>query len=633
MDDVFEMFGSFILSRRDSLDERIDLLIPSVPDGMALEGLLGPEGIKDGALTEVRIRSISDFRKMTPRNLIMELPRLSRREIAKILGECMRAVSLGASAPAFSVDDPLVAWIAELDHEWRRILLHELCPDESQRNVHRGAMQSSMPGRMQEVSEDIRQQFENDVAESSDLAAVTEDFDHAVAAPVLRGSLVNRLPWLEKVVPGSEANSLSVLSILRKVSVDGEWIYRGDLHQERRLTLEALGIELDEVMSVDVSRRILSRQGRDGADLDSWLQYCGLVNVNGQLSFHESGVDDRASGDKSPAGTSLEGNCESSAREPDLNSFAEEARASAGANANPAHGRLSDIRTWARQNGYEVADRGRIPQVIREAYDAAVDASQSSAHQEDLAASFGAVRKGHSSLLSELDSLASMLSRDDSGVTLGSLLEGGEQLPAHAQEIVYRILGAKLSGNSWVVDATSAIEINTIDGEDGEAGCENPRRGTLKGRAWDVLKEANHPLSFALLVSRMGGVVNERSLRVQLGPDPRFTRSDIDSWALAEWNLRPYTSVRELVEEEIDKAGGSVSSEQLVHDLMQTFSIRESTVRQVISSPPFTARGGSVRRLSDSVQGEDQYGAPVQQEKVVGENVGGELARDLGLDF
>ncbi|MFD4226758.1 histone-like nucleoid-structuring protein Lsr2 [Streptomyces sp. NPDC058545] len=633
MDDVFEMFGSFILSRRESLDERIGLLIPSVPDGMALEGLLGLEGIRDGALTGVRIPSISDLRKMTPRNLIMELPRLSRREIAKILGECMRAASLGTSAPAFSVDDPLVAWIADLDRGGRRILLHELCADELQRIVHRGAAQSLTPGRMQELSEVIRQQFENAVAESSDLAAVTENFDHAVAAPVLRGSLVNRLPWLEKVVPGSEINSLSVLSILRGVSVDGEWIYRGDLYQERRLTLEALGIEPDEVMSVDVSRRILSRQGRDGVNLDSWLDYCGLTNVNGQLSLRKSEVDDRASWDQPPAGNSLEGNGESSAREPGLNTFAGEVRASAEVNVNQAHGRVSDIRTWARQNGYEVADRGRIPQVIREAYDAAVDVSRSSAPQQALVASSGVVREGHSSLLSELDSLASTLSRDDSGVTLGTILEGREQLSAHAQEIVYRILGAKLSGNSWVVDATSATEINTIDGEDGEAGCESPRRGTLKSRAWDILKETNHPLSFALLVSRMGGGVNERSLRVQLGPDPRFTRSDIDSWALAEWNLRPYTSVRELVEEEIDKAGGSVASEQLVHDLMQAFSIKESTLRQVISSHPFTARGGSVRRLSDSVQGEDEYRASGQQERVAGETVGGELARDLGLDF
>jgi hypothetical protein len=29
-----------------------------------------------------------------------------------------------------------------------------------------------------------------------------------------------------------------------------------------------------------------------------------------------------------------------------------------------------DVREWAQQNGYEVPDRGRIPQDVREAYDA-----------------------------------------------------------------------------------------------------------------------------------------------------------------------------------------------------------------------------------------------------------------------
>ncbi len=31
----------------------------------------------------------------------------------------------------------------------------------------------------------------------------------------------------------------------------------------------------------------------------------------------------------------------------------------------------SDIRTWARDNGYEVSDRGRVPAEIRAAYEAA----------------------------------------------------------------------------------------------------------------------------------------------------------------------------------------------------------------------------------------------------------------------
>lgn len=630
MDDVFELFGFIILSRRDLLDERIGSLISAVPDGVAVEGLLGPEAYGDSALSEVRIPDIGYFRKMTPRNLIMELPRLSRWTVAKILGKCMRAAALGVGAPAYSVgEEALVKWIDDLDNRERSILLYELCADEPQTIAHLAAAQRSILGHKQELLEVITHRFEDAVAESSDLAAATEYFDRAVAVPVLRGSLVSWLPWLEELVPGSEASFLSVLSILRGVGVDGEWIHRGDLHQERRLTLESLGIDTGEVMSIDVSRRILGRHGRDAVDLDSWLDYCGLSNINGQLSLRASEADDRASMDQYPEKNPPEVNGALFAQEPDFSGFTGAVQDSAESGEKQAHGG-ADIRTWARQNGYEVADRGRIPEVIREAYAAAMVASRSSTSQEPVVAPAGGIRGERNSLLRELESLASTISRDGRGATLGSILEGREQLSAHAQEIVYRILGAKLSDNGWVVDATSAIEINTIDGE---SSWGSSKRGTLKGRAWDILKEANHPLSFALLVSRMGGGVNERSLRVQLGPDPRFTRNDIDSWALAEWNLRPYTSVRELVEEEIDKGGGSVASEQLIHDLMQAFSIKESTLRQVMSSHPFTARGGSVRRLSDSVQGEDEYRASGQQERVAGESVGGELARDLGLDF
>ncbi|HET9691790.1 MAG TPA: Lsr2 family protein [Acidimicrobiales bacterium] len=39
--------------------------------------------------------------------------------------------------------------------------------------------------------------------------------------------------------------------------------------------------------------------------------------------------------------------------------------------ARPARQDLSAVREWARENGYEVSARGRIPTEIREAYEAA----------------------------------------------------------------------------------------------------------------------------------------------------------------------------------------------------------------------------------------------------------------------
>lgn len=47
-------------------------------------------------------------------------------------------------------------------------------------------------------------------------------------------------------------------------------------------------------------------------------------------------------------------------------------RARAGrASSGPRRGDLDDVRTWARANGYTVADRGRIKLSVLDAYDAA----------------------------------------------------------------------------------------------------------------------------------------------------------------------------------------------------------------------------------------------------------------------
>lgn len=39
--------------------------------------------------------------------------------------------------------------------------------------------------------------------------------------------------------------------------------------------------------------------------------------------------------------------------------------------AGPASGGTSDIRGWARNNGFQISERGRIPAEVRRAYDAA----------------------------------------------------------------------------------------------------------------------------------------------------------------------------------------------------------------------------------------------------------------------
>ncbi len=46
-------------------------------------------------------------------------------------------------------------------------------------------------------------------------------------------------------------------------------------------------------------------------------------------------------------------------------------RSAAGSGAGSGGPAAREVREWARENGHEVPDRGRIPAAVREAYDAA----------------------------------------------------------------------------------------------------------------------------------------------------------------------------------------------------------------------------------------------------------------------
>lgn len=46
-------------------------------------------------------------------------------------------------------------------------------------------------------------------------------------------------------------------------------------------------------------------------------------------------------------------------------------RARRAAGTGASKGNLKDVREWARDNGHEVSERGRIPASVQEAYDAA----------------------------------------------------------------------------------------------------------------------------------------------------------------------------------------------------------------------------------------------------------------------
>lgn len=114
-----------------------------------------------------------------------------------------------------------------------------------------------------------------------------------------------------------------------------------------------------------------------------------------------------------------------------------------------------------------------------------------------------------------------------------------------------------------------------------------------------LLRKVDRPLALDELKSRTRISIGSNYLRQRINADPRFSRSQKDEWALAEWGLPVYKPLKELVSDMLDEHGGAVDADQVVRVLRRDFAIKETSLRQVMSSSPFAARGGVVRRLTD----------------------------------
>ncbi|MBK3562564.1 histone-like nucleoid-structuring protein Lsr2 [Streptomyces sp. MBT62] len=436
-----------------------------------------------------------------------------------------------------------------------------------------------------------------------------------------------------------------LLSALLRISISGDGstqpdvpretgkVHDQDLHRERSFAIEMLGLEADEVMSVNVAHRILAEQGVAVDDLNSWLDCCGISVGNGQLQLaaqnekqharsevtaHEDHSEPMGGGDRiASSATDLE-----SANPDEFDDIQ---------NVTRAHAGNQEIRSWARRHGYVVGDRGRIPSIVHNAYIQAMGRTRPLGDVEHNPASQGQDdRVAHEQVAALLDDLAVALGGSSEGITLGAVLSGELPLSAHAADTVRSILAAKLEVNGWAIDAIPVPNTSNLDARsDGSVS----RRATLKDRAWNVLQKTDHPLTSPSLASRMGEGVNERSLKVQLANDSRFVRSDVDSWALSDWGLRRYTGIQNLIAEEIDKAGGSALAEEVVKNLTREFTVKNTSIRQMMCAYPFVVQNGIVRRATDAERPQEGPKLSDQLTSEAGHSAHIDLAKDLGLDF
>ncbi|MFD7641821.1 hypothetical protein ACFV4P_14330 [Kitasatospora sp. NPDC059795] len=123
-----------------------------------------------------------------------------------------------------------------------------------------------------------------------------------------------------------------------------------------------------------------------------------------------------------------------------------------------------------------------------------------------------------------------------------------------------------------------------------------------------VLAAEGRPLSTAELKERTEMVIQLPYLKQKLDADPRFQRAAKDQWALSEWGMPVYKPMKELVADLVDQHDGAVEADEVVRLLVRDFGVKESSLRQVMSTPPFSVRDGQVRRLADIRK--EQVGGP-----------------------
>ncbi|MFC8205481.1 hypothetical protein [[Kitasatospora] papulosa] len=492
--------------------------------------------------------------------------------------------------------------------------------------------------------------FYHDAAAQSAVTAADKELD----VPTEWQDLISRHPWL--AVPVSDHHSITALQLLLGLrwhdALHSTWLFDDQIDDCVAATLEALQLEPQQVMTLTTARRCLS-QSRAPApteepQLQRWLAYCGLhcqstqhgwtvclhptyaVTFNDQsrvgaqienetphyslslshaisrlselLHAHHNDATERTVGEILAGADQAQGELGQLARAirdavaaaPGTWTLGTGTRRPALRPATPQHDTATatamrstlDSRTrlaWlhrladdlhhlqtTRQHTASPHHSGTSPSDAPPATDNEARALWLRTLQEDTYAVLLAVRTAMPTA-----EIAARLQRKVRLRTLRDVLGGDPQVMAVGQD-------------SWTLALLPPEE----------AGA-HPNANPQLNSAVVALTSADRPLSTAELKGRARLGIQSAYLKQKLDADPRFQRSTKDNWALTGWGLPVYKPMKELVGDMIDRNGGAISAEDVIRQLLRDFGIKEASLRQVMSSPPFTARGGVVRRLAE----------------------------------
>lgn len=456
---------------------------------------------------------------------------------------------------------------------------------------------------------DLPQSLQDVLEDDATLRRAVTDIEREIAYPIAEDDLTSRYAWLTEEV--TDDGGLKVLDLLCGLLWPGArsdgWVFDGDIEREHQKTLAALDMEPGETVTLGAAARLLRvagvRVGSERSQLRKWLARSGLL-----VSTHQA---------MSPRCLDSDGN----------NSDASQVlivRSSAGDNEQLLDACTLPFPTVADPL-WEALTRLRTMYV-----------------EQGIVASLGTFLLKANHLQGELRQLAHQVSGahvgEDGQWRLG-VSEAENPFPTTNQmehsspsspDLVPITPSPTVGEIPVSVDHTTQTAACSSSSEPGTSDDANvlPRGGMVMDAMETMLREVGHPLSTPDLRQRCAPARRLSPLRRELDADGRFRRSDRDTWALSEWGLPVYKPLRELIAEMVDESGGEVPCDEVVRRLTRQFSFKESSIRQTMSSSPFTSRGGVVRRLSDlEEQGKLWSSSAEDVPSAV------ELMKEMGLDF
>lgn len=118
----------------------------------------------------------------------------------------------------------------------------------------------------------------------------------------------------------------------------------------------------------------------------------------------------------------------------------------------------------------------------------------------------------------------------------------------------------------------------------------------IADRAEVVLAASETPLSSDDIHARIGVPRALNAVKNALAVDERFVRVGLQSWALKEWGMRGYQSIKKSIAQIVDASGDGVALTTLIDTITAQVDVSSNSITTYAAAHPFITKAGVVRR-------------------------------------